>query len=85
MIDQNGSKVIINEFIRYRFDEFDLARLNKVRNHFKVLYISDITEGYGTRIKISIFNGVQDLLQQENMDGDKKNLMKKIIRYRKLQ
>ena len=56
MIDQNGSKVIINEFIRYRFDEFDLARLNKVRNHFKVLYISHIIEGNGKRIKTSIFN-----------------------------
>ena len=52
--------MIINEFIRYGFDEVDLVRQNRVRSYFKVLCISDITEGNEKRIKTSIFNGVQD-------------------------
>ena len=53
-------KAIINELIRYGFDEVDLVKINRVRNHLKVLYISDITEGNGKQIKTSIFNGIQD-------------------------
>ena len=44
-------KVIINEFIKYGFDEVDLVRLNRVRNHSKILYISDLIERNGKRIK----------------------------------
>ena len=50
----------MNESIRYIFDEVDLVRLNQVRNHLKVLYASNITEGNGKRIKASVFNGLQD-------------------------
>ena len=40
----------------------DLVRLNQVRNHLKLLYISNITEGNVKKIKSSIFNnGLQDL------------------------
>ena len=50
----------INEFIKYGFDETDFVRLDRVRNHLKVLYISDITKVNGKRIKFSIFNELQD-------------------------
>ena len=38
----------------------DLIRLNQVRNHLKVLYVSDITEGNDKRIKASILNSLQN-------------------------
>ena len=52
--------VLMNEFIRYGFDEVDMVRLNRIRNYLKVLYVSDITESNGKKIKASIFNGLQD-------------------------
>ena len=57
---RNHDKMIINDFIKYEFDEVDLVRLNRVRNHFKVSYVSDMTEGNGKIIKKSIFNGLQN-------------------------
>lgn len=70
--------VIINEFIRHIFDEVDLVRLNQVRNHFKVLYMSDITEGNDKRIKTSIFNGVQDCTTTSNYGWRQENPAKNL-------
>ena len=62
---QTENKAIINEFLRYNFEVAELVRLNRVRNHFKVLYISDITEANGKRIKTSIFNRLKQIWMEK--------------------
>ncbi len=54
MIRENDT-VLINEFIRLGYTETALVRLNRVQKHFKILYMSDITEGNGKKIKESIY------------------------------
>ncbi len=52
--------ILINEFIRLEYTETNLVRLNRVRKHFKVIYMSDVTEGNGKKIKENIYNGIKD-------------------------
>ena len=40
---RENDMISINEFIRLGYTETDLVRLNRVRKHFKNLYMSDIT------------------------------------------
>ena len=78
-------KAIINKLIRCGFDKVELVRLSRVRNHFKVLYISDITECNGKRTKTSIFNRIQDFTTKSKYGWRRENLIEKIIQYEKLQ
>ena len=60
-----------------------IVRLNRVGNHFRVLYISDITEGNEKRIKISIFNGLQDFTTKSKYGWRQKEPAKKDYRIQK--
>ena len=56
----HGDKIIMEEMYRIGYRETNLVRLNRVRNYLQVLYVSDIVEGNGNKIRKCIFDSRRD-------------------------
>ena len=50
----------MEEMYRIGYRETNLVRLNRVRNYLQVLYVSDIVEGNGRKIRKCIFDSRRD-------------------------
>ena len=66
------------------YREKDLFRLNRVRNYLKVLYVSDIIEGNGKKMRRSIYNGKNDHSIISQYMWRKKHLSKKDVKIWKI-
>ena len=58
---RTGDRGLMEEFYRIGYRETNLVRLNRVRNYLQVIYISDITEGNGRKIRSCTFTSRKDV------------------------
>ena len=58
---RTGDKGLMEEFYRIGYQETNLVRLNRVRNCLQVIYVSDITEGNGRKIRSCTFTSRKDV------------------------
>ncbi len=78
---EKNDMILINEFIRLGYTETDLVRLNRVRKHFKVIYMSDVTEGNGKKSKKIYIIELEIIPQPVNLFGEKKFRLQRITKY----
>ena len=65
-----GDKGLMEEFYRIGYRETNLVRLNRVRNYLQVIYMSDITEGNGRKIRSCTFTSRKDVDKKVSSTGD---------------